>query len=492
MALFNRGRSHSTTAPLFSDRSHQGQRPAYALHNAVSAPNLVQEHSPAAQCIREAEYLRKHPHLLATLYSALSENSLHPPDYATLAPVMPRYAIYPRLEEGREELPGYSPAVYREGLMCRKLELNTPYMSSGQRSWQLVYVQLNNTQLNIYAVSQASQANASHNNSASNNRRKLNSLAGYEDIAAVTSSRGNPHSLPGTLVGPLRIDSLLRSYTLQYAEAGVATDYSKRPNVVRMRAEGEQFLLENSSQEDLIAWTNTLQTGIDVALPVEERALPRCRMIPRRRRRSDRNRITTRDDSTNPTQSTSSYLSRLVQRIRARRDESKNKSASAAATPLVPASRAGSSPALHTIERRSTPDSDNASDHASISADDNEHDAPNDPANETPEEEEDEIYAAGEESDDADDLADLIDHYTDTASSSSLEDDDDYLSAEDKVWEPEHTEQSKKSFLKDAYRCLYPLPATSTWVDKKVVHRGHKYIVTKDALQRINATPLVY
>ncbi|KAF5092849.1 hypothetical protein D0Z00_004378 [Geotrichum galactomycetum] len=492
MAIFNRGRSHSTTAPLLSDHTHQ--RPAYALHNAASAPNLVQEHSPAAQRIREAEYLRKHPHLLATLYSALSENSLHPPDYASLAPVMPRYAVYPRPEEGREDLPGYSPAVYRESLMCRKLELNTPYMSSGQRSWQLVYVQLNNTQLNIYGVSQASQTSVSTSTSAP--RRKLSSLSGYEDIAAVTLSRENPHSLPGTLLGPLRVDSLLRSYTLQYAEAGVATDYSKRPNVMRVRAEGEQFLLENTSQEDLIAWTNTLQTGIDVALPVEERALPRCRMIPRRRRRSDRNRTTTRDNiaaTNNSAQSAPSYLSRLVQRLRSRRDEAKNRTTSAPATPLVPVSRAGSSPALHTIGGGGASDFDAASDRASISADENEHDAPNDLANETPEEEEDEIYAAAEESDDADDVADLIDHYTDdSASSSSLEDDDDYLSAEEKVWEPERTEQSRKSFLKYAYRCLYPLPATSTWVDKKVVHRGHKYIVTKDALQRINETPLVY
>jgi hypothetical protein len=490
MAIFNRGRSHSTTAPLFSDHSHHGQRPAYTLHNAASAPNLVQEHSPAALRIREAEYLRKHPNLLATLYSALSENSLHPPDYASLAPVMPRYAVFPRPEEGREELPGYSPAVYRESLMCRKLELNTPYMSSGQRSWQLVYVQLNNTQLNIYAVTQISQSSAS--NSASTTRRRFNSLSGYEDIAAVTSSRENPHSLPGTLLGPLQVDSLLRSYTLQYAEAGVATDYSKRPNVVRVRAEGEQFLLENASQEDLIAWTNTLQTGIDVALPVEERALPRCRMIPRRRRRSDRNRTTTRDDSANSAQSASSYFSRLMQRIRARRDETKNRTSSAATTPLVPVSRDGSSLALNTIRGGDAPYSDAVSDRVSISADENEHDAPNDPVNETPEDEEDEIYAAAEESDDADDVADLIDHYADAASSSSLEDGDDYFSAEDKVWEPERTEQSRKSFLKYAYRCLYPLPATSTWVDKKVVHRGHKYIVTKDALQRINETPLVY
>lgn len=487
MSIFNRGRSHSTTAPLSSD--FHGQRSDYTLHNAVSSPNLAQEYSLTAKRIRETDYLRSHPHLLAKLYSALSENSLHPPEYSSLVPLKPRYAVYVRPEEGQEKLPGYSPAVYREGLMCRKLELSTPYVTSAQRSWQLVYVQLNNTQLNIYAVSSASLKPSS--TSSSNLKKKLSNLSGYDDIPTVTLPRPNPHSLPGTVLGSLRIDSLVRSYTLQYAEAGVATDYSKRPNVLRMRAEGEQFLLENASQEDLIAWSNTIQTGIDVALPIEDRALPRCRMIPRRRRRSDRNRTTTRDDSTSNITTTttttgmSSYLSRLVLRIRSRRDEVKGRNPSASVTSVSLVSNTGSSLALHNAE---TPEPDAASDRGSIVVDD---DASNDSINETPEQEEDEIYAAAEDSDDADDLADLIDQYADNVSSSTLEDDD-YGSIQEKVWEPERTEQSKKSFLKYAYRCLYPLPATSSWVDKKVVHRGHKYIVTKDALQRISETPLVY
>ncbi|KAF5103303.1 hypothetical protein D0Z03_000239 [Geotrichum reessii] len=490
MSIFNRGRSHSTTAPLSSDL--HGQRSVYTLHNAASTPNLAQEYSLAAQRIRETDYLRSHPHLLAKLYSALSENSLHPPEYSSLVPLKPRYAVYARPEEGQEKLPGYSPTVYREGLMCRKLELSTPYITSAQRSWQLVYVQLNNTQLNIYSVSPASSLKPSSvSTSSSNLKKKLSNLSGYDDIPTVTQPRLNPHSLPGTLLGSLRIDSLVRSYTLQYAEAGVATDYSKRPNVLRMRAEGEQFLLENASQEDLIAWSNTIQTGIDVALPIEDRALPRCRMIPRRRRRTDRNRTTTRDDSasniTTNTTGMSSYLSRLVLRIRSRRDEVKGRNPSASVTSVSLVSNTGSSLSLHNAE---TPESDAASDRASVVVND-ENDVPNDPTNETPEQEEDEIYAAAEDSDDADDLADLIDRYADNAFSSTLEDDD-YGSIQEKVWEPERTEQSKKSFLKYAYRCLYPLPATSSWVDKKVVHRGHKYIVTKDALQRISETPLVY
>jgi len=47
---------------------------------------------------------------------------------------------------------------------------------------------------------------------------------------------------------------LLRKYTLQYAESGLGSDYLKRRNVMRVRAEGEQFLLQTDSVMSVVNW----------------------------------------------------------------------------------------------------------------------------------------------------------------------------------------------------------------------------------------------
>lgn len=47
---------------------------------------------------------------------------------------------------------------------------------------------------------------------------------------------------------------LLRKYTLQGAESGLASDYLKRKNVIRIRMEGEQFLLQAKDVPAVIEW----------------------------------------------------------------------------------------------------------------------------------------------------------------------------------------------------------------------------------------------
>jgi hypothetical protein len=41
---------------------------------------------------------------------------------------------------------------------------------------------------------------------------------------------------------------------LQNAESGLAADYVKRKNVVRVRAEGEQFLLQTDGAREVVDW----------------------------------------------------------------------------------------------------------------------------------------------------------------------------------------------------------------------------------------------
>ena len=47
---------------------------------------------------------------------------------------------------------------------------------------------------------------------------------------------------------------LLRQYTLQHAESGLASDYQKRKNVIRVRMEGEQFLLQAKDVASVVDW----------------------------------------------------------------------------------------------------------------------------------------------------------------------------------------------------------------------------------------------
>ncbi|OSC97746.1 hypothetical protein PYCCODRAFT_1439847 [Trametes coccinea BRFM310] len=78
---------------------------------------------------------------------------------------------------------------------------------------------------------------------------------------------------------------LIRKYTLQHAESGLASDYTKRKNVIRVRMEGEQFLLQAKDVASVIDWIEGIQMGTNVALDLDERPMPRGPIFPRRRRR---------------------------------------------------------------------------------------------------------------------------------------------------------------------------------------------------------------
>lgn len=47
---------------------------------------------------------------------------------------------------------------------------------------------------------------------------------------------------------------LLKCYTMQGAESGLGNDYLKRKNVIRVRLEGEQFLLQAKDVPSVVQW----------------------------------------------------------------------------------------------------------------------------------------------------------------------------------------------------------------------------------------------
>jgi hypothetical protein len=54
---------------------------------------------------------------------------------------------------------------------------------------------------------------------------------------------------------------LMRAYTLQHAESGLGNDYRKRKNVIRVRMEGEQFLLQARDVAAVVDW---IEVGVSV------------------------------------------------------------------------------------------------------------------------------------------------------------------------------------------------------------------------------------
>jgi len=97
------------------------------------------------------------------------------------------------------------------------------------------------------------------------------------------SSLGSYPDLSAIICRPL-----IKHYTLQRAESGVAIDYHKRPNVIRVRMEGEQFLLQMNDVKEVVDWIEGFQSAADVALDLDERVMPRGPVFPRRRRRRRR------------------------------------------------------------------------------------------------------------------------------------------------------------------------------------------------------------
>lgn len=74
---------------------------------------------------------------------------------------------------------------------------------------------------------------------------------------------------------------LIKTYSLQRAECGLGLDYVKRKNVIRVKMDGEQFLVQAKEAMEVVAWIEGIQTGTNVALDLDERAMPRGPLFPR-------------------------------------------------------------------------------------------------------------------------------------------------------------------------------------------------------------------
>ncbi|KAG1736135.1 uncharacterized protein EDB91DRAFT_539140 [Suillus paluster] len=99
-----------------------------------------------------------------------------------------------------------------------------------------------------------------------NSRRNSVSSSNSQETTPQRSSTPTPRALSrlsflsskmqlrnGEIQKPGKGD-LIRAYTLQHAESGLGNDYLKRKNVIRVRLEGEQFLLQASDVSSVVEW----------------------------------------------------------------------------------------------------------------------------------------------------------------------------------------------------------------------------------------------
>lgn len=204
-----------------------------------------------------------------------------PPPYDLLPPGgCPKVPVQLRPHEGREELPGYAPCVYKLMRLERKMEWLLPYEYLHLRPWKDVVVELNNTQLNLYAVPE--------------NAKAFRPMWGGDtlfnaDMVAfrllLTTETDAQLYRYCARMGVFTPANLVRLYLLQHAAIGAAVDYSKRPSCLRLRCETEQFLLLFPSVETMLEWGGALLQARDVALDLDVREPPKYRTVPRRRRR---------------------------------------------------------------------------------------------------------------------------------------------------------------------------------------------------------------
>ncbi|KAI5369979.1 hypothetical protein Slin15195_G008570 [Septoria linicola] len=223
------------------------------------------DHQPVVRPARSARRATSYHPFFQT---SCSPSNDEPPNYLT-AVRAPSQAL--RLEgQCREQLPKYSCTVGAEGKLLLNLESINPLHGSCEGEWREVYVVIRGTMICFHRVKDGSAG------------------------------------------------KLLRSYTLQHAEVGLASDsehtvlvpqtrlahlipssarrraWQKDPDlfrpvgqhILRLRVETDQILLADSCEDRIYDLVNVLSAGIDISHAIDERSVPRQCTVPRRRRRN--------------------------------------------------------------------------------------------------------------------------------------------------------------------------------------------------------------
>lgn len=220
-----------------------------------------------------------------------------PPSYADCNAsrriTFPIYDDAAALGASEDDLPSYTPAIDDLALVSVRLEYLDPETHSSLlkcKLWSNFILELNSTQLNMYAVDPKLVAHIPQYCDSAN------ALTGKR-LIPVQTTRFTPqdkeHVLQQVRADPARFlnsASLRRTYSLQHADFGLPSDFIRRNrlehedcSVLRVRCEGQQFLLRFTDVDEMIQWGAELSMGINVALDIQIRKYPDYRIFPRRR-----------------------------------------------------------------------------------------------------------------------------------------------------------------------------------------------------------------
>ena len=180
-----------------------------------------------------------------------------------------------------EAIPHYSCSVSMETPAEVHFEQGTPFDPFKKQQWTQVYVVLSGTLFRLHSIKKPST-----------------------NLITMSSDRS-------------QAGRLLKTYSMQHAEVGIAADEPKQQLIpkspyiamlpeakieklkvtephlfdvvrryfVRIRVEGEQLLFRLGSSEDRSRWIDRLCAAVDIAPPIEDRTEPKYHTLPRRRRR---------------------------------------------------------------------------------------------------------------------------------------------------------------------------------------------------------------
>lgn len=234
---------------------------------------------------------------------SMYELHVAPPAYHavyTRAGLGPAQIVFPREEEGKEGLPDYTCFVHFEGYLPRKLEFTAPSVQAKDRGWKRHYFVLHGTSIKIFKYDLRTHPIVGEDQhyrppGSTSIEVRPEALHFHQGEYGTTPDGNNSSSSTSKfhpinkakshLPVPSHTNVCLRQYTLQNAESGLAADYVKRKHVVRVRAEGEQFLLQAKDDRGVIDLIEALQAASNVSLDLDVRPLPKFITLPRRRRR---------------------------------------------------------------------------------------------------------------------------------------------------------------------------------------------------------------
>lgn len=258
---------------------------------------------------------------------SMFEVGAQPPPYAEIRKRPEgQQMIFPREEEGKESLPRYLCSVHIEGYLPRKMEFSSPGVQAKDRSWRRQYFVLHGTCLkvfkndlsgeNLLARGVWGEVEGAHVHKEPMNEdgpvAPFSTGASGKDVghgshvgihaggtgSSTSSGLGAAVEAVTALTGTIYSSSsakpaIVKEYSLQGAESGLAADYLKRRHVVRLRVEGEQFLLQTRNDRHVVEWIEAFQAATNVSLDLERRPMPKFITLPRRRRRRRREGGTT-------------------------------------------------------------------------------------------------------------------------------------------------------------------------------------------------------